>query len=566
MTLKVSVVVPVYNPGPSIGPCIDSMLHQSLSTTEYEAIFVDDGSTDDTPGLLDGVAREHPHIRVVHIPNSGWPGRPRNIGIAEARGEYIQFVDHDDWLAPDALEHLYEMGRRNRADIVIGKEASDFRGISMGVFRRDRETCTVHDSQIIYSLTPHKMFRAAFLRDHGIAFPEGRRRLEDQLFVVEAYFAAATISILASHVCYFYARRQDGSNAGSVAIDPAGYYGNVAEVIDVVLANTAPGERRIRLLRRFLSVEVLSRLSEPSYVRHEAPYRATLFAAARKVTIERIDPLVDARLGAVQRLRARFVRDDRPEDLLALAQRCATVEADSGASAVTFRRGVLTMDVQAGFVIGPSREPLRLPRADGGRALPSQLVEGLQVGALDVADEIEAMRADWYVRHRETGATWRIPSRSRVQSEVDERDPTAAMHPLVRARATLDLRRLGGRSVPEPGTWDLAVRLSGLGLTRRARSGHPLPGIEGPTFAPVSVGDGTTLITPSMDSDGVTLSIRTIAAGAIPAQAIRVPGVRRESPIRRALRGLARSRPGRAVLVRLPSGAKRAARDIRRRA
>lgn len=149
------------------------------------------------------------------------------------------------------------LGDASGADIVIGKVASDFRGVALGVFARDRPTCTIHDAPLIDSLTPHKMFRRAFLAEHGIAFPEGRRRLEDQLYMVKAYFAASSVAILATHPCYFYLQRSDGKNAGSRRIVPDEYYGNLREVLEVVLANTEPGEERSRLLRRFVCVEML---------------------------------------------------------------------------------------------------------------------------------------------------------------------------------------------------------------------------------------------------------------------------------------------------------------------
>ena len=124
-------------------------------------------------------------------------------------------MDQDDRMAPNALRRLTDMARRNGSDIVLGKVASDFRGVALGLYRVNREVCTIHDAQLISSLTPHKMFRRAFLDEHGLRFPEGRRRLEDQLFVVKAYFAARVISILADEPCYFYLRRDDGANAGS---------------------------------------------------------------------------------------------------------------------------------------------------------------------------------------------------------------------------------------------------------------------------------------------------------------------------------------------------------------
>ena len=175
--MLVSVVIPTYNSGRYLDPGIESLLAQTLPPDEFEIILVDDGSTDGTPEHLDDLAARHPNLVVIHGEHSGWAGRPRNIGIERARGEFIQFVDQDDQLSPNALRRLTDMGLRNGSDIVLGKVASDFRGVALGLYRENRDVCTIHDSQIISSLTPHKMFRRSFLDDHGIRFPEGRRRL-----------------------------------------------------------------------------------------------------------------------------------------------------------------------------------------------------------------------------------------------------------------------------------------------------------------------------------------------------------------------------------------------------
>src|SRR5689334_10457525 len=90
---KVSVVVPAYNPGPHIEKLVSSLLRQSLPAEEFEVVIVDDGSTDETPARLDELAAAHPHFQVLHIENSGWPSRPRNLGIERARGEYVFFAD-----------------------------------------------------------------------------------------------------------------------------------------------------------------------------------------------------------------------------------------------------------------------------------------------------------------------------------------------------------------------------------------------------------------------------------------------------------------------------------------
>src|SRR4051812_26478850 len=119
--MKVSVIVPVYNPGSHIDDCIRTLTEQSLPTDAYEVIFVDDGSTDGTGDRLDALSTDRPNVRVEHIPNSGWPGRPRNIGLDMAAGEYVYFVDNDDWLEADALERLVAIADDDGADVVVGK-------------------------------------------------------------------------------------------------------------------------------------------------------------------------------------------------------------------------------------------------------------------------------------------------------------------------------------------------------------------------------------------------------------------------------------------------------------
>ena len=99
------------------------------------------------------------------------------------------------------------------------------------------------DAPLVSYLTPHKLFRRAFLADHGLWFPEGRRRLEDHVFVLEAYFAASVISVLADPVCYHFYQRPDYGGASTGLTDPDAYCGFVREVLGIVEAHTEPGAR-----------------------------------------------------------------------------------------------------------------------------------------------------------------------------------------------------------------------------------------------------------------------------------------------------------------------------------
>jgi glycosyltransferase involved in cell wall biosynthesis len=468
--VKVSVVVPVYNPGPFIEPGIASMLGQTLPPDELEIIYVDDGSTDDSPARLDALAAEHPNVRVIHTPNSGWAGRPRNIGIREARGEYVQLLDQDDSMAPDALRLLYEMGRRNRSDIVIGKVASDFRPVPLHLFRQNREVCNVHDTSLISSLTPHKMFRTAFLREHGIEFPEGRRRLEDQLFMVRAYLAARTVSILADTVCYFYNRRADGRNAGAERPAPAAYFGNLREILEVIVAGTEPGPFRASLLARFCKTSILDRLSEPYYLARDQAYRDELFTVVRTLDADFMDDLVRDGLGTIRRLRLDLLRADRPDLLLALAERLSGLHAIATMRSMRWIDEALEMRYEANLALGPEHIPFGVVRRERDVLLDPNLTDTILDGPVPVHEPSPWLRVETILRNPAAGTEWQVPSKRKVS--ITE-DPDAAggvrLTPRLSVVATLDASSLAAGRPLGDGRWELWTRVFGPGIDRRVR-------------------------------------------------------------------------------------------------
>src|SRR5689334_23982007 len=114
----------------------------------------------------------------------------RNVGVAPADAEYVYFVDQDDWLGDEALERMVRFGRSNGSDIVIARQAGHHRRVAKELFERTLPSATLFDAPLMSSLTPHAMFRKQFLDAHGLRFPEGRRRLEDHVFVTRAYLLA----------------------------------------------------------------------------------------------------------------------------------------------------------------------------------------------------------------------------------------------------------------------------------------------------------------------------------------------------------------------------------------
>lgn len=117
MGLKVSIIVPVYMVEQYLSKCVESLLNQNLLTEEYEIILVDDGSPDRCGEICEDYASRFSNIKVVHRENGGLSAA-RNNGIAEAQGEYVQFVDPDDFLDPNVLKQLVDKMERDQLDVL----------------------------------------------------------------------------------------------------------------------------------------------------------------------------------------------------------------------------------------------------------------------------------------------------------------------------------------------------------------------------------------------------------------------------------------------------------------
>ena len=113
---KVSVVVPVYNTEKYLKQCVDSLTAQTLE--DIEILLVDDGSKEECARLCDEIAESDPRIKVIHKANGGL-GLARNSGMEAASGEYVGFVDSDDYIKPTMYEALYEAAVKNDADLAV---------------------------------------------------------------------------------------------------------------------------------------------------------------------------------------------------------------------------------------------------------------------------------------------------------------------------------------------------------------------------------------------------------------------------------------------------------------
>ncbi|MGN6472137.1 MAG: glycosyltransferase family 2 protein [Mycobacteriales bacterium] len=471
--IRVSVVVPVYNPGRSLRRCVESLLAQSLPAESTELIFVDDGSTDRSGRRLDKLASQHPHVTVIHEANSGWAGRPRNVGMQAATGEFVQFVDQDDMLGPEALERLADYGAKHGADIVLGKVTSDFRRVPAELYRENIPCCTVRDAPLIRTLTPHKMFRRDFLIDKKLRFPEGPRRLEDQLFLVQAYFATEAVAILSDYPCYFFLRRNDNRHSAKLFYEPADYYRNLREVLDVIAASTDAGSYRDGLHEKFLNTMLrkVSAAAKPGREERLAAFLKEIKAVVGEYFgpgVADRQPILRRQLAAATLNKPKKIRRlNRRYDRLA-ARIHSLVATPSGVG-----RWTITVSASLSF---RDNSPVRLrPEGEHWRIDERLQVKGIAVRPDSAAELLADALGDVVLRSADTGVEWLGPTVFAASLEPTPDDD--GHHLVVSGSVALDAETFAAGAALTPGTWSLAVRIRALGIGRTAQVVRR-PGIE----------------------------------------------------------------------------------------
>lgn len=254
--IKVTIGIPVYNSEQYINTCIDSILAQTMPQENIEIIAVNDGSTDNSGAILEEYAKRISNMIVIHQENSGGPGLPRNKVIDMARGEYIFFVDIDDYLGPEAVERMYNMGVANETDIILGKFVGvNGRDVAKSMFQFNQPNTNVYDSTLVNALGPTKMFKKTFLYDQNIRFPIGVLTAEDQPFMLKAYILAKGISIVADYPCYYTVMHSERDHASITKVDPKTFYQTIQNGIDVIHTYSPNKEKGDILLVKYLKRE-----------------------------------------------------------------------------------------------------------------------------------------------------------------------------------------------------------------------------------------------------------------------------------------------------------------------
>ena len=191
---KISVIVPVYNVELYLKECMNSILKQTMN--DIEVICINDGSTDKSLAILREFEASDTRIRVFNQNNQG-PGPARNVGINNATGEFVCFMDPDDWYPEeDILEVLYDKAIQHNVDVSGGSFSDEKDGIVTESYQGANEKYTFHQEGIIqyhdyqFDFGYHRfLYKLDFLRKHQINFPD-YRRFQDPPFFVKAMICA----------------------------------------------------------------------------------------------------------------------------------------------------------------------------------------------------------------------------------------------------------------------------------------------------------------------------------------------------------------------------------------
>lgn len=196
MQYKISIILPVFNVEEYIEEALESIIKQSIGLENLEVIMVDDHSTDHSGQIMDEYADKYDNFTAIHLPeNSGGAGKPRNIGIEQASGEYLMFLDPDDSYAPDACQTLYDKISKEKVDMVFGTFSIDSKKKDKNLEYYEIKIDTIDEHKTFLKGSPTlwtRIYLREFILENNIRFPL-IKAAQDSVFVAHTLLKAQGI-------------------------------------------------------------------------------------------------------------------------------------------------------------------------------------------------------------------------------------------------------------------------------------------------------------------------------------------------------------------------------------
>ena len=247
---RISFVIPTYNAGRYIKSCVDSILNQSVA--DIEVIVINDGSSDNTEEVLKGLTDEDSRVVAITTENKG-VSHARNTGIDISRGEYVSFVDADDYLAPDFASYMLELAIKLKSDFClsldafteVGEQQLEGANFVIKTLTPEEATALLLSSRIIVGCW-NKIFRRAWLNDNHLRFSTELFYGEGLQFITLAAQKSNSVTV-GNRKVYYYRRNNYDSATSRFSIDKM-YNG--LESLDNIKSNITSNSPAIELMWR----------------------------------------------------------------------------------------------------------------------------------------------------------------------------------------------------------------------------------------------------------------------------------------------------------------------------
>lgn len=206
----ISIIVPIYNVGKYLPKCIESILNQTFKN--FELILVNDGSTDNSGVVCDDYAKKDTRIKIIHKSNGG-VSSARNAGLYVAKGEYIGFVDPDDYIDKNMYEKLYRLCIDNNSDIAICRFNREINGKIQNK-ESTEEIIELNNMEVMNELFKGNLYRFSLCNKlfskkcfNDVLFPE--ERIHEDLSTTYKLFANSKKAVYINYCGYIYVRREN---------------------------------------------------------------------------------------------------------------------------------------------------------------------------------------------------------------------------------------------------------------------------------------------------------------------------------------------------------------------
>lgn len=249
---KISIITPIYKTEQYLEKCLNSLISQTLDDIEF--IWIDNGASYICKNIISKYKTKHKNIKIIHLDKNIGYGRAMNIGLHEAKGQYIGFCDSDDWIDKDFYEKLYSATNDQKIDIAYAEYKLEFVDYSVPVYHKSGADRISTLKEKIQSLRNGAMWDKIFKREiiikHKICFPEqSKSYFEDNIFLLKSiYYANSIIKIKSVYYHYLQHNNSTIHNSDKIIERETNKIDVISNIINFAIRLNFSAEEKLELL------------------------------------------------------------------------------------------------------------------------------------------------------------------------------------------------------------------------------------------------------------------------------------------------------------------------------